>query len=179
MPMSQELGAVLERVSTLELRVHDLEARLAAAAIALLGLPIPASPVVGGEITNGGPNRPEGAATMQTQVSSAAAMATTSARSGSDTPSTLSAATGTAAEVRTRKKRPRHSPVPKDTTAEPVPATTVPVADLADAEAPTTAVLPPLTDLWPWPVAPGSAIDRLDVRGRSALTGYGAGFPKL
>jgi hypothetical protein len=47
-----------------------------------------------------------------------------------------------------RMKRPRHSPITKDTTAEPVPATpatTVPVAGLADAEAPTTAV-PPLTE---------------------------------
>lgn len=118
-----------------QLRVHDLEARLAAAAAGLLGLPIPATqpgvekepmptaeqteavasghPVVAGEINNRGPNRPE-----------------------------------TAAEVRMRKKRPRHSPTPKDTTAEPVPATpatTVPVADLIDAEPPTT-VPPPLTD---------------------------------
>ncbi|WP_297970897.1 hypothetical protein [uncultured Amaricoccus sp.] len=136
MQMSQELETALERVSTLELQVCDLEARLATAAAALLGLPIPPTqpgvekeplptaeqreavaaghPVVAGEINNSGPNRPE-----------------------------------SAAEVRMRKRRPRHSPITKDTTAEPVPATpatTVLVADLVDAEAPTTAVLPLLTD---------------------------------
>jgi hypothetical protein len=168
-PMAQELETALERVSTLEERMRDLEARLATAAVALLGSPIPAAqpvveepvlamersdaiadrPVVGGEVASGAPNRPESAATAERQGSGDAAMATAGSCSGLDTPSTSSAATGAAVEVRMRKKRPRHSPITKGTTAEPVPATpatTVPVADLTDAEAPTTAVLPPLTE---------------------------------
>jgi hypothetical protein len=167
-PMAQELETALERMSTLELRVRDLEARLATAAVALLGSPIPAAqpvveepvsavertdaiaarPVVGGEVASGAPNRPESAAIAERQGSSAAASATAGSCSGLDTPSVSSAATGAAVEVRMRKKRLCRSPITKDTTAEPVPATpatTVPVAGLADAEAPTTAV-PPLTE---------------------------------
>uniref|UniRef100_UPI001B41CB6B hypothetical protein n=1 Tax=Amaricoccus sp. TaxID=1872485 RepID=UPI001B41CB6B len=42
-PMAHELETALERMSTLEVRMHDFEARLATAATALLGLPIPAT----------------------------------------------------------------------------------------------------------------------------------------
>jgi len=87
-PMAQEVETALERVATLEERVHDLKARLAAAAAAGLGLPIPTAqpgvekepapeqteavaashPVVDGEAANGAANHPENATTTRTRV---------------------------------------------------------------------------------------------------------------
>ena len=109
MPMSQELETAVGRVASLELQVRDLEARLATAAAALLGLPPPATrpgvekeplcsakqtgafaagrAVIAGEITKGGPNHPERTATAERKGSSTAAMVTASPCYDPDTPS--------------------------------------------------------------------------------------------
>lgn len=170
MPMAAELETARTLVSTLEVRVHDLEARLAATTVEVFDPDLPASaprravekppvptperaetpvasrPVGDGEVANGGPNHAESAAATETQGSVAATTGTASrgpeAHDPSPSPAATVAAAGpqTEAEAPTRKRKPRNAALPKGAAVAPAPAVTITIVLAPGVSAPAAPV---------------------------------------
>lgn len=146
-PMAQELETACERAAALEARVGDLESRLAAAAVALLGTPFPATrpvveqepasaperteaiaaihPIVDGEVADRSPRHPQSVTTTETQGGVAAGPETACLGPQPNDPVPSSNTMGMQAEAPTREKKPRDGAVRKGAAAAPVPALTI------------------------------------------------------